>query len=68
MYCLRLFFYKKYIVYQIVYMLVSSELLFSITSPSFVALHCLISEITNVLPEVVYYKKYFVYKNFYMLI
>ena len=35
-------------------MLVSSQLKFSITSPSFVALHLLVSEIANVLPEGVY--------------
>ena len=40
--CLLLF-YKNYIVYQIVYMLVSSDLYVSITSPSFVALNLPVS-------------------------
>ena len=39
--------------YQIiVYMFVPS---FSITSPSFIAVHLLVSEIANVVPEVVYW-------------
>ena len=45
---------KNYIVYQIVYMLVSTEILVSIISPSFFTLHFLISEIANVLTEGVY--------------
>ena len=46
MYGLRLFFLNKnYIVYRIVYMLVSFDIQVSITSPSFVALHLLISGI-----------------------
>ena len=36
-------------------MLVSSELLVPVTSPSFSALHLLFSEIADVLPEVVIY-------------
>ena len=46
MYGLRLF-NKNYIVYQIVYMLVWSELEFAITSPSFVTLYHLVSEIAK---------------------
>ena len=41
-------FYKNYIVYHVVYMLISSV---SITSPSFVRLHLPVSEMLNVLPE-----------------
>ena len=44
--CLLLF-YKNYIVYQIVYMFVSSELEVAITSPSFVALYLMVSEIAK---------------------
>ena len=47
--------YKNYIVYRIVYMFVCSELEVAITSPSFVALLLLLSDIAiNVLPEAVY--------------
>ena len=44
-------------------MLMSSEILFSITSPSFVALNLLVSEIANVLSEVVYCLL-LIYKNY----
>ena len=40
-------FYKNYIVYQNFYMFVLSELEVSITSPSFVTLHLLVSEIAK---------------------
>ena len=40
-------FYKNYIVYQNVYMFVLSELEVAITSPSFVALILLVSEIAK---------------------
>ena len=43
-----------YDVYQIVYILVSSELYVSITLPSFVALHLPVSEIANEFPEGAY--------------
>ena len=46
MYGLRLF-YKTYIVYQNVYMFVLSELEDGITSPSFVALNLMVSEIAK---------------------
>ena len=42
-----LFFYKKYIVFQIVYMFLWSELEVAFTSPSFVTLHFLVSEIRS---------------------
>ena len=45
-YGLRMF-YKNYIVYCIVYIFVSSELDVAITSPSFVALYFLVSEIAK---------------------
>ena len=51
--CLLLF-YKNYTCTMFVYRFLSSELLVFKTSPSFVALHLLLSEIANVLPEVVY--------------
>ena len=41
------FIYKKYNVYRIDYMLVSSELLVSITLPSFVYLHLQVFEIAK---------------------
>ena len=44
--CLMLF-YKNYIVYQNVYMFVLSELEVAITSPSFVALNLMVSEIAK---------------------
>ena len=49
MYGLRLFIvvYKNYIVYQIVYMFVWSELGVAITSPSFVAIYLMVSEIAK---------------------
>ena len=40
-------FYKNYIVYQNVYMFVLSELVVAITSPSFVALNLMVSEIAK---------------------
>ena len=40
-------FYKNYIVYQNFYMFVLSELEVAITSPSFVALNLIVSEIAN---------------------
>ena len=40
-------FYKNYIVYQNVYMFVLSELEVAITSPSFVALYLMVSEIAK---------------------
>ena len=48
-------------------MLVSSELLVSITSPSFFALHLLVSEIAAVMHEffLIFYKNYIVYYNVY---
>ena len=39
--------YKNYIVYQIVYMFVWSELGVAITSPSFVAIYLMVSEIAK---------------------
>ena len=42
-----LLFYKNYIVYQNVYMFVLSELEVAITSPSFVALNLMVSEIAK---------------------
>ena len=41
-------FYKNYIVYQIVYRFVWSELKVAITSPSFISPHLLVSEIESV--------------------
>ena len=40
-------FYKNYIVYQNVYMFVLSELEVAITSPSFVTLYLMVSEIAK---------------------
>ena len=73
MYCLRLFivvlqFYKNYIVYGIVYMLVSLELLVSITSPSFVCLHLQVFGIAKCIASgriLLFYKNYIVYYNVY---
>ena len=47
MYGLRLFNVVYYIVYQNVYMFVLSELEVAITSPSFVALNLMVSEIAK---------------------
>ena len=61
-------FYKNYIVYQIVYMLVWSELEFAITSPSFVTLYHLVSEIAKCIARgclLLFYKNYIVYYNVY---
>ena len=46
MYDLRLF-NKNYIVYRIAYIFVCSEIEVAITSPSFVAVHFLVSEIAK---------------------
>ena len=65
--CLLLF-YKNYIVYQIVYMLVWSELEVAITSPSLVTLYHLISEIAKCIAWgclLLFYKNYIVYYNVY---
>ena len=68
--CLLLF-YKNYIVYQIVYMFVWSELEVAITSPSFVALYLMVSEIAKYIAWgcfLLFYKNYIVYRIVYMFL
>ena len=73
MYGLRLLllFYKNYIVYQIVYMLVWSELEVAITSPSFVTVYLMVSEIVKYIAWgcfLLFYKNYIVYRIVYMFV
>ena len=60
--------YKNYIVYRIVYLFVCSELEVAITSPSFIALLLLVSEIAKYIARgclLLFYKNYIVYYNVY---
>ena len=53
---------KNYIVYRIAYMLISFDIQVSITSPSVVALHFLVSEIVHCIAcLLLFYKNYIVY-------
>ena len=65
---LLLLFYKNYIVYRIVYMFVWSELEVAITSPNFVALLLLVSEIAKCIAWgclLLFYKNYIIYYAIY---
>ena len=71
--CLLLF-YKNYIVYQIVYMFVWSELEVAITSPSFVALYFMVCWDSYKCKYIawgcllLFYKNYIVYQIVYMFL
>ena len=64
-------FYKNYIVYQLVYMFVWLGLEVAITSPSFVALYLMVSEIAKYIAWgclLLFYKNYIVYQIVYMFL
>ena len=66
-----LMFYNNYIVYRIVYMFVWSEFGFAITSPSFVAVILLVSEMAKYITWgclLLFYKNYIVYRIVYMFV